>query len=148
MKRLILAAAVVTVVATTAFALPNDGSSSRRRGRPDYAALIARLELTPEQRQKVEEVQRTSRAQLEAFQDGATEIMNAIRAARAANDSEKAGELQAQLDAQRLQMKALHEKETEEMLAVLTPEQRVQLDKLRAEHAERLEQQRKNARAQ
>jgi Spy/CpxP family protein refolding chaperone len=128
----------------TAFAAPNGEDKPRRRGRPDYAALIAKLELTPEQRQQIDDIQLTSRSQTETYLERTRQLMEEIRAARAANETDRIATLEADLETQRNEMKQLQQKEAEEMLAVLTSEQRAQLDKLKEERAQRLEQQRKD----
>jgi Spy/CpxP family protein refolding chaperone len=144
MKKLMPVVAAVLFVATTAFATPNGEDKPRRRGRPDYAALFAKLELTPEQRQQIEEIQRTSKARVETYLNGTNELMEELRAARAAKDTARVATLEADLEVQRTEMKELQNKEAEEMLNVLTAEQRAQFEKVKAERAERLEQQRKN----
>jgi protein CpxP len=146
MKKLIPALAVVTLLAMTAFASPDDENknSRRRAARPDYASLIAKLELTPEQRTQIDEIQKTSRAQMAAFMEGTRAKADEIRAAHAAKDSARVAALEAELAEQRAEMKLLQDKEAEEMLNVLTAEQRTQVEKLKEERAERLRQQRKN----
>jgi Spy/CpxP family protein refolding chaperone len=147
MKKWIPAVAVVTLLSMTAVAQPDDGRTARRRGhQADVGALMNRLELTPEQRQQMEELQRTSRAQMSAYMDASQKTMDEIRAARAAKDTEKVKALQAELDSQRAQMKELRDGQDEEILALLTPEQRTQLETLKGERAAKLKEQRKNQR--
>jgi len=147
MKKWIPAVAVVTLLSMTAFAQPDEERAARRRGhQADVASLITKLDLTPEQRQQIEEIQRTSRTELSAYMDASHGMMEQIRAARAAKDTEKLKALQAELDTQRAQMKQLRDRQGEELLSILTPEQRTQLETLKGERAAKLKEQRKNQR--
>lgn len=147
MKKWIPAMAVVTLLSMTAFAQPDEGRTARRRGhQADVASLVNKLNLTPEQRQQMEEIQRTSRTEMSAYLDASHGTMDQIRAARAAKDSEKLKALQAELDSQRAQMKELRDRQDEEILALLTAEQRTQLESLKGERAAKLKEQRKNQR--
>jgi Spy/CpxP family protein refolding chaperone len=145
MKKWIPAVAVVTLLSMTAVAQPAEDRTSRRRShQADVASLIMKLDLTAEQRQQIEEIQRTSRTELSTYMDASHGTMDQIRAARAAKDAEKLKALQAELDSQREQMKQLRDRQGEELLNILTPEQRTQLETLKGERAAKLEQQRKN----
>jgi Spy/CpxP family protein refolding chaperone len=147
MKKWIPAVAVVTLLSMTAFAQPDEARSARRRGhQADVMALVNKLNLTPEQRQQMEEIQRTSRTEMSAYLDASHATMDQIRAARAAKDTEKLKALQAELDSQRAQMKELRDRQDEEILALLTAEQRTQLESLKGERAAKLKEQRKNQR--
>jgi protein CpxP len=147
MKKWIPAVAVVTLLSMTAFAQPDEARTARRRGhQADVTALVGKLDLTPEQRQQMEEIQRTSRTELSAYLDASHGTMEQLRAARAGKDAEKVKALQAELDAQRAQMKELRDRQDEEILALLTPEQRTQLETLKGERAAKLKEQRKNQR--
>lgn len=147
MKKWIPAVAIVTLLSMSAFAQTDDARTARRRAhQADVSALMNRLELTPEQRQQMEEIHRTSRTQTQAYLDGAQRTMDAIRAARAANDADKVKALQAELDTQRAEMKELRDREIAELLNVLTAEQKARLETLKGERAAKLAQQRKNQR--
>lgn len=147
MKKWIPAVAVVTLLSMTAVAQPDEARGARRRAaHADVGALVNKLNLTPEQRQQMEEIQRTSRTELSAFLDASHGTMDQIRAARAAKDTEKVKALQAELESQRAQMKELRDRQDEEILALLTPEQRTQLETLKGERAAKLKAQRKNHR--
>jgi len=147
MKKWIPAVAVVTLLSMTAVAQPGVERAAKRRGpHADVAALVNKLNLTPEQRQQMEEIQRTSRTELSAFLEASHGTMDQIRAARATKDTEKVKALQAELESQRAQMKELRDRQDEEILALLTPEQRTQLETLKGERAAKLKEQRKNHR--
>ncbi|HYK04269.1 MAG TPA: Spy/CpxP family protein refolding chaperone [Thermoanaerobaculia bacterium] len=147
MKKWIPAVAVVTLLSMTAFAQPDEARSARRRGyQADVSALVNKLDLTPEQRQQMEEIQRTSRTEMSAYLDASHGTMDQIRAARAAKDTEKIKALQAELDSQRAAMKELRDRQDVEILSLLTPEQRTQLETLKGERAAKLKEQRKNQR--
>lgn len=147
MKKWIPAVAVVTLLSMTAVAQPDVERAARRRGpHADVGALVNKLNLTPEQRQQIEEIERTSRTELSAFLDASHGTMDQIRAARAAKDTEKVNALQAELESQRAQMKELRDRQDKEILALLTPEQRTQLETLKGERAAKLKEQRKNQR--
>ncbi len=145
MKKWIPAVAVVTLLSMTAVARPAEERTSRRRShQADVASLITKLDLTAEQRQQIEEIQRTSRTELSAYMEASHGTMEQIRAARAAKDAEKLKALQTELDSQREQMKQLRDGQGEELLSILTPEQRTQLETIKGERAAKLAQQRKN----
>jgi len=147
MKKWIPAVAVVTLLSMSAVAQPAEERTARRRShQTDVASLITKLDLTAEQRQQIEEIQQTSRTELSAYMEASHGTMEQIRAARAAKDAEKLKALQTELDSQREQMKQLRDRQGEELLSILTPEQRTQLETLKGERAAKLEQQRKNQR--
>jgi protein CpxP len=147
MKKWIPAVAVVTLLSMTAVAQPDEARNARRRShQAEVGALINKLNLTPEQRQQMEEIQRTSRTEMNAFLEASHGTMDQIRAARAAKDTEKVKALQAELDSQRAQMKELRDRQDQEVLALLTPEQRTQLETLKGERAAKLKEQRENQR--
>jgi Spy/CpxP family protein refolding chaperone len=148
MKKWIPAVTVVTLLSMSAFAQKTDDATiaQRRARQADVSALINKLELTPEQRQQMEEIHRTSRTQIQAYLDGTQRTMEEVRAARAADDADKVKSLQAELDTQRAQMKELRDREVEELLNVLTAEQKARLETLKGERAAKLAQQRKNQR--
>ncbi|MEA2465085.1 MAG: motif family protein, partial [Acidobacteriota bacterium] len=134
MKKWIPTVAVVTLLSMTAFAQPDEGQAARRRGhQADVGALVNKLALTPEQRQQMEEIQRTSRTEMSAYLDASHGTMDQIRAARAAKDSEKVKALQAELESQRAAMKELRDRQDVEILSLLTPEQRTQFETLKGE---------------
>ncbi len=145
--KLITMAAAVTLSATMAFAAPHEGGKVRghggrggQRGGFMSQRLAEKLNLTDAQKQQIREIQKGFREQNKATFEGARTLHQELRAARQANDTAKLEALKPQLEAQRTQMKQLHEANRQQILAVLTAEQRAQLETLKAERKQRREQ--------
>ena len=138
-------AAAVTLTASLAFAAPHDGfgkgGKRGRHGRGEFGAHMAeKLNLTDAQKQQIKDLNQSFREANKPFFESAHALRMQARDARKANDTAKLDALKPQLEAQREQMKQLHEAQQQKIAAVLTPEQRAQLDAMKAERKQRREQ--------
>ena len=145
MKKMITAVAVVALGASLALAAPHgegrDGGHRGRRG--DFSMkFMQKLNLTDAQKQQMKTVRQNFRQQNEALFSGFHQTMKEYRAAKQANDTAKAESLKATLDSQKAQVAQAHKAEHEQMLTVLTAEQRAQYDAMKAEWKAKREQRR------
>ena len=146
MKWMTMAAAVM-LTASLAFAAPHEGMRGGKRGRHGGEfgeRMAAKLNLTDAQKQEIRDLNQSFRENNRSFFESAHSLRMELREAKQANDTAKLESLKPQLEAQRDQMKQLHEAQRNRILAVLTPEQRAQLDALKAERRQRREQHRRN----
>lgn len=138
-KQIITALAILTLGSTVAFAGPNhDGGFGGGHGRHHRAGMFGKkmaekLNLTDAQKQQIKDIKKSSFEQNKAFFTQSRETRKAFRDAKKAGDTAKADSLQPTLDAQRAQMKQLREQEKQQVLSVLTADQRAQLDQMKAE---------------
>ena len=135
----ITSAAVVALSATMAFAAPGNGQEGKRgHGRGGHgeafgAGVAQKLNLTDAQKQQIRQLSQGFRASNKVFFDTHRQTMKDFRAAKQANDTARVESLKATLDAQRVQVRELRSQLKQQLLTVLTPEQRAQYDALKAE---------------
>jgi protein CpxP len=133
----ITAAAVLALSTSLAVAAPKGGGHGGKHGRHgkgNFAAKMAeKLNLTDAQKQQIETLDRNFREQNKAAFEANHETMRQFRDARKANDTAKLESLKPAMEAQRAEMKRLHEAQMQQILSVLTPEQRQQWEALKAE---------------
>jgi periplasmic protein CpxP/Spy len=134
-------AAAVTLSASLAFAAPHDGFGKGKRGRHGRgelgARMAAKLNLTDAQKQQVKDLNQSFRETNKAFFENAHALRKQARDARQANDTARLEALKPQLEAQRTQMKQMHDAKQQQILALLTPEQRTQWEAMKAEREAR-----------
>lgn len=138
-------AAVMTLSASLAFAAPHDGMGKRgRHGRHGGEMLGQRmaekLNLTDAQKQQIRDLNKSFRENNKQVFENAKALHQELRAAKEANDTAKLEALKPRMEAQRAQMKQLHDAQQTKFLAVLTAEQRTQWEALKAERQQRREQ--------
>lgn len=138
MKKQIAAVAVLALSATLAFAGPSDGGQRHnghgRHGKAGFGAKFAeKLNLTDEQKARVSAIRQATKEQNAAFFESARQHRQELRAAREANDSAKAQSLAGTIEADRAQMKQIRSAEKDQIMALLTAEQRAQMDAMKAQ---------------
>jgi Spy/CpxP family protein refolding chaperone len=131
----IAAVAVFTLGTSLAVAAPHGGKPGKRgQHRAAFGAQFAeKLNLTDAQKEQIRSIHRETREQNAAFFQSARQTRQELREAKRANDTAKADSLEGTLQSQREQMKQIRAAERERVLAVLTPEQRAQLEQWKAE---------------
>jgi Spy/CpxP family protein refolding chaperone len=149
-KKTISAVAVLALGATLAFASVQAekgekggrGGWEGHRGGAMSEDLTQKLNLTDAQKQQVADLNKSFRETNKAFFQSTHETREAFKAARDANDTAKLDALRPTMESQRAQMKQLRDAQDAKVRAILTPEQRAQLDTLKAERrAQHKEQQ-------
>ncbi len=139
-------AAVVTLSASLAFAAPNPGGKGGKRGMHGMHGrdgqmmgqrMAAKLNLTEAQQQQIRDLQTSFRENNKAFFQNARETRKQLREAKKAGDTAKVESLEPTMDAQREQMKQLRTAQQQQIVALLTPEQRTQWEAMKAEREQR-----------
>jgi Spy/CpxP family protein refolding chaperone len=135
----IAAAAAFALSASLAVAAPGDGYGKHgkkhgKHGKSAFGSSFAqKLNLTDAQKAQLESLNRSFREQNKAVFEQNRETVRQYREARKANDTAKIESLRPAMDAQRAQMKQLRDAHSQQILSILTPEQRQQWDALKAE---------------
>ncbi|HEX8616590.1 MAG TPA: Spy/CpxP family protein refolding chaperone [Thermoanaerobaculia bacterium] len=135
-------AAVVALSATMAVAAPHggkrDGKAGGRHGRGELGAKFAeKLKLTDAQKAQIKTIRTNNREQNKAFFEQSRETFQQFREAKKANDTARLEQLKPVIERQRAQMLQFRSAERQQILALLTPEQRTQFDALEAEREAR-----------
>jgi protein CpxP len=139
-NKIFTAAAVVALSASLAVAAPHakGNGGHGRKGRGQFGARFAeKLNLTDAQKSQVRDLNKSFREQNKPFFEQVRATRQEIRAAKQANDTARLDSLKGTAEAQRTQMKQLHDAQKQRILSVLTPEQRQQYEALKAERAAR-----------
>jgi len=135
-KRIAVGIGVLALGTTLVFALPHEGHGGPggRHGRPSFVEMLGdKLNLTDAQKQQITDIEKASQDANAAFLASARQTMEQIHAAREANDTAKLDSLEPIAEANRAQMKQIHEAVKTKIDAVLTAEQRAQLQAIQAE---------------
>lgn len=135
-QKWLTAAAVVTLTATLAVAAPEgkQGHHGRRHGRGEFGARFAqKLNLSEAQKTQMRDVQKSFREQNKPLFEASKQTRLELKAAKDANDTARMEQLKATLKTQREQFKQARQAQHERVLALLTPDQRAQLDAMKAE---------------
>ncbi|HVE70164.1 MAG TPA: Spy/CpxP family protein refolding chaperone [Thermoanaerobaculia bacterium] len=141
--RIIMMAAALMLTATVAFGHEGGKGRGDRGGRGGHRGgfmsqrLAEKLNLTDAQKAQIQEISKGFREQNRATFEGSRDLRQEARAARKANDTAKLEALKPQLEAQRTQMQQLREAHQQQILAVLTAEQRAQLETMKSERKQR-----------
>jgi periplasmic protein CpxP/Spy len=133
-------AAVVTLSASLAIAAPHGGMKGGRHGRDGQGfgqRMAEKLNLNDAQQQQIRDLQKSFRENNKQVFENARALHQEFRAAKEAGDTAKLESLKPQMEAQRAQMKQLHDAQQQRLLSVLTPEQRTQWEALKAEREQR-----------
>jgi protein CpxP len=99
--------------------------------------LGSKLNLTDAQKEQFKAIRKSSHEQNAAFFQQAHATMKELRAAKEAGDTAKADSLKPAVDAQRAQMKQIRAAEEQQLVNILTPEQKTQFETMKAERAAR-----------
>jgi Spy/CpxP family protein refolding chaperone len=118
--------------------------ADRHRGAGELGRRFAqKLELTDAQREQIREIRRSTREQHRAFFQSSRETYARLRDARKAGDQSKVDALRPIVQENSAKMRQIREAETQQIRALLTPEQRERWDTLRSERrARRFDRQR------
>ena len=143
--KVITVAAALMLSATLAFAGPGEGRHGKgghhgRRGGEHGARFAQKLNLTDAQKEQIREINRTFREQNKPFFESSRSTRQQLREAKKAGDQARVEALKGTLESQRAQFKQLRATQRQRVLAVLTPEQRTQLDALKAERGAKRQQ--------
>jgi periplasmic protein CpxP/Spy len=140
MKKTITAVAVLALGASLAFA-GNHGEGKHGRGGKggfEFSERFAqKLNLTEAQKQQLSAIQKNFRDQNKAFFDQARATRKQFHDAKEANDTAALEALKPTMEAQRAQMNQLRDAQRQQVLNILTPEQRTQFEAMKAEHGSR-----------
>ena len=138
-------AAVLTLSASLAFAGPHGGGKGGKRGRHGMEFgqfMAAKLNLTDAQQQQIKDLNKAFREQNKAVFENAHALRKQFRDAKRDNDAAKLDSLKPTMEAQREQMQQLRKAHEQQVLSVLTAEQRTQWEAIKAERQQRREERR------
>jgi Spy/CpxP family protein refolding chaperone len=134
-------AAVVALTGTLAFAAPHGGHEGGRHGRGEGGEFGERfaqkLNLSAAQQQQIKDIETSFREENKAFFQSARDTREQMKAAKDAGDTARLEQLKATAESQHTQMKSLRGAQMQRIDAILTPDQRAQLQALKAERAAR-----------
>jgi Spy/CpxP family protein refolding chaperone len=132
-----VAAAVLALSGTMAFAAPHEGGRGGRHGRGGRGMigerLAAKLNLTDAQKQQIKDSQQSFRNENKAFFEAARDTRRQIREAKEAGDTARLESLKATAQSQHAQMKQLHAAQMQRIETFLTTEQRTQWQAMKGE---------------
>ncbi|HVR39821.1 MAG TPA: Spy/CpxP family protein refolding chaperone [Thermoanaerobaculia bacterium] len=132
--------AIALVTLTTSLAFAGDGVG-RRGGRQGHRReVVEKLNLTDAQKAQLGELRQSFRQENRAFLESARATMQELRDARQSGDTAKAESLRNEVEQNRAHMQQLRAVQKEKFLSLLTPEQRTQLEALKAERKQRRQQ--------
>ena len=134
MKKTLTAVAAMALTATLAFAAPPEGRHGGHGHRGFAGKFAEKLNLTDAQKQQIRDIRMASREKNKAFFENARQMRQDLRAAREANDTAKLESLKATMQSQHEQMKQIRDAEKQQILSVLTAEQRARFEAMQAEH--------------
>ena len=135
-KWMAAAVGVLTLTATMAFAAPHEGGREGGHGKGMFGEKFAqKLNLTDAQKTQVRDLSKSFHEQNKASFESFRSTMKDYRSAKKSNDTAKVNALQAQFDSQKAQMKQLRAGLDQQISSVLTPDQRVQWEQMKAARA-------------
>lgn len=126
----VLALAALVTVAAVAPAVAGKGKGA---GRGMIERIIKRLELTQDQQSRIKAIRDQFKTQNAALIADMKAVHQQAREARKAGDADRAKAIREAAQAKGTQLKAAREAMIQQILAVLTPEQRAELDAMKAE---------------
>src|ERR1051326_3435292 len=133
-SKLISAAAVVALSGAIAFGAVDEGNGKAwghgHRMGVMTARLARKLNLTDAQKDQLKAFRQSFREENRAFFESARQTRKDYRAAKQAGDTEKMAELKSVMQSQ-------HQQSEQQLVSILTPEQRAQYDAFKAERAAR-----------
>lgn len=147
MKKVMTTLAVFALGASLAVAAPQQNPSGKWQGgqhRGHHRGMFGKkmaekLNLSDAQKQQIKDINKSFRAQNQAFFAQMKQTRQEFRAAKQANDQAKLDALKPTIEAQRAQMKQLEQAKRQQFLSVLTPDQRAQFDAMKAQWQARRE---------
>jgi periplasmic protein CpxP/Spy len=138
-KKVMTMAAVLALSTSLAIAAPHGGrGGGGRHGRGEFGARFAdKLNLTDAQKTAIRNIRKNNREANKAFFEQSRETFRQFREAKKAGDTAKVEQLKPAVEQQRARLRQFHKTEREQILSLLTPEQRTQFDALKAEREAR-----------
>lgn len=133
-------AAVLALSTSLAIAAPHGKGGKRghgKRGGELGARFAEKLNLSEAQKQQMQDIRREFREANAGFFAQMRETRKQMKEARQAGDTARAESLKATAQAQREQMKQLRDAQQQRVEALLTPDQRAQLETMKAEREAR-----------
>jgi Spy/CpxP family protein refolding chaperone len=143
MKRIVTAAAVLALGASLAFAGPGEGRKHGKHemhgkgGAAHMERMAEKLNLSEGQKIQMEELRKGFQVQNEPLWTAMKQTKSEMKAAREAGDTARVEALRATVEQQRTQMKDQRQAPHEQMMNILTPEQRTQLEAMKSERGHR-----------
>lgn len=150
LKKTITTAVALALGTSLAFAGGGEGKRGMHRGKhgmhgeAGMARLAEKLNLTEAQKAQLKEQRANFRASNAARFETHKDTMRQYREARKAGDTARAEQLKATLEIQKGELQQLRKAQHDAMLSILTPEQRNQLEAMKAEHKGRRGEKRQN----
>ena len=139
-KLMTMTAVAVALTTTMAFAGPHEGGRGGKHGRHGGelgARFAEKLNLTDAQKEQIRAFTQSFRQDNQAFFEAHRDTMKQLREAKQAGDQARVDALKPTLQSQRTELKQRREALKQQILAILTPEQRAQYEALKAERGER-----------
>jgi Spy/CpxP family protein refolding chaperone len=134
MKQFVIALAIA---ATASLALADhDGAYGRHRGGDRMEAFAQKLGLSDAQKQQIADIRKADFEKNKQLYTDFRSKMREYRQLKQANDA-RADAVKSELDALKPQVKAAREAAHQQILTVLTPEQRQQFEQWKSEHKQR-----------
>ena len=133
-----ITAAALALTTTMAFAGPHGrGGKHGRHGGELGARFAEKLNLTDAQKEQIRAFTQSFRQDNQAFFEAHRDTMKQLREAKQAGDQARVDALKPTLQSQRAEMKQRRQVLKQQMVAILTPEQRAQYEALKAERQSR-----------
>jgi protein CpxP len=130
--------AVASMIALVAAAPSVAGQEHKGKDRAEMVErAIERLELTAEQKARIAAIRDQFKAQNESLKSELKAAHEQMRDARRDGDKAEAEQIREQMKPKMEQMRAARQAMKDQILAVLTPEQRSELEKMKAEVKEK-----------
>jgi Spy/CpxP family protein refolding chaperone len=139
-KKWLTTAAVVALSGTLAFAAPHGGQGGKHghgKGGEFGERFAQKLNLSTAQQQQIKDIEKSFREENKAFFQSARDTREQMKAAKEAGDTARFEQLEGTAQSQHAQMKSLRDAQMQRIDAILTPDQRAQLQALKAERAAR-----------
>jgi Spy/CpxP family protein refolding chaperone len=135
-KNWITMAAVLALSTSLAVAAPHGdrgGKGGHGRHGAGFEKMAEKLNLTADQKARLESLQQSFREQNKATFETSRETFQQFREAKKANDTAKMEALRPTVEAQRAQMQRIRDAHEQQILAILSAEQRAQFLAMKAE---------------
>lgn len=126
-------------IAATVHAQPGHRGGKREHGE-QLEKMAEKLKLTEQQKTQIKALHDNFKKEHEAQFNEMKSLREQMKALKGSGDTEKAAQLREKMKAAKEALKADREKLQQQIAALLTPEQRQQLEQLKAERKERHEQ--------
>ena len=137
-KLITITAAALALTTTMAFAGPHGRGGKHGRHGGEFSARFAeKLNLSDAQKEQVRAFTQSFRESNKALFETHRDAMKQLREAKQAGDQARVDALKPTLQSQRTEMKQRREALKQQIIAILTPEQRAQYEALKAERQAR-----------